>query len=54
MATGYSGFGGLQMDPSTNNIRVKWDKDDDDLSDVDNEAEKELEANERMKIKLEA
>lgn len=30
------------------------DKDDDDLSEVDNEAEKELEANERMKIKLEA
>lgn len=30
------------------------DKDDDDLSEADNEAEKEMEANERMKIKLEA
>lgn len=43
------------QDPSVNNIRVKLpDKDDDDLSEVDNEAEKEMEANERMKIKLEA
>ena len=30
------------------------DKDDDDLSEADNEVEKEMEANERMKIKLEA
>ena len=44
-----------QQDPSVNNIRVKLpDKDDDDLSEADNEAEKEMEANERMKIKLEA
>ena len=35
---------GLQPDPTTNNIRVKLpDKDDDDLSEVDNDAEKELE-----------
>lgn len=55
MATGYGGVGGMQTDPSVNNIRVKLpDKDDDDLSEVDNDAEKELEANERMKIKLEA
>lgn len=52
-----AGFGmtGMSQDPSTNNIRVKLpDKDDDDLSEADNEAEKEMEANERMKIKLEA
>ena len=43
------------QDPSVNNIRVKLpDKDDDDLSEADNEADKEMEANERMKIKLEA
>lgn len=61
MATGFGGItGGMggtsaQQDPSTNNIRVKLpDKDDDDLSDVDNDAEKEMESNERMKIKLEA
>lgn len=30
------------------------DKDVDDLSEADNEADKEMEANERMKIKLEA
>ena len=54
MATGYGGMGGIQQDPSTNNIRVKWEKDDEDLSEVDNDAEKEMEANERMKIKLEA
>ena len=54
MATGFGGPG-LQTDPSTNNIRVKLpDKDDDDLSEGDNDAEKEMEANERMKIKLEA
>jgi hypothetical protein len=53
MGTGFGG--GAQQDPSTNNIRVKLpDKDDDDLSEVDNDAEKEMEANERMKIKLEA
>lgn len=55
MATGYGATAGMQQDPSGNNIRVKLpDKDDDDLSEVDNDAEKELEANERMKIKLEA
>ena len=54
MATGFGG-GALQQDPSANNIRVKLpDKDDDDLSEADNEVEKEMEANERMKIKLEA
>lgn len=63
MATGYGGMSnggaggtGLNQDPSANNIRVKLpDKDDDDLSEGDNnDAEKEMEANERMKIKLEA
>jgi hypothetical protein len=56
-----TGFGntqgglGLSQDPTANNIRVKLpDKDDDDLSEADNEVEKEMEANERMKIKLEA
>ena len=46
----------MQKDPTANNIRVKLpDKEDDDLSEgFDNEAEKEMEANERMKIKLEA
>lgn len=59
MATGFGGTAnqanGMQQDPSANNIRVKLpDKDDDDLSEADNDAEKEMEANERMKIKLEA
>ena len=57
MATGFGGTNtaGMQQDPSANNIRVKLpDKDDDDLSEADNEVEKEMEANERMKIKLEA
>lgn len=45
----------MSQDPTANNIRVKLpDKDDDDLSEADNEVEKEMEANERMKIKLEA
>ena len=47
MATGYDKpmtAPPLQGDPSTNNIRVKLpDKDDDDLSDADNEQEKEME-----------
>ena len=56
LMTSSIGFaGGATTDPSAYNIRVKLpDKDDDDLSEVDNEAEKEAEANERMKIKLEA
>lgn len=57
MVSGFGGTGtaGMQQDPSANNIRVKLpDKDDDDLSGDDNEVEKEMEANERMKIKLEA
>lgn len=55
MATGFGGANALQQDPTANNIRVKLpDKDDDDLSEADNEVEKEMEANERMKIKLEA
>lgn len=59
MATGFGAAtqpaNGMQQDPSANNIRVKLpDKDDDDLSEADNDAEKEMEANERMKIKLEA
>ena len=42
-------------DPQAANIRVKLpDKDDEDLSEADNDAEKEMESNERMKIKLEA
>lgn len=52
---GQGGGMGLSQDPTANNIRVKLpDKDDDDLSDADNDVEKEIEANERMKIKLEA
>ena len=39
LATGYGETGGLQQDPSSHNIRVKLDKDDDDLSGVDNDAE---------------
>lgn len=39
MATGYGGMAGMQQDPSANNIRVKWQKDDDDLSENNNEAE---------------
>jgi hypothetical protein len=58
MMTGFgnnNGGAGLSQDPTANNIRVKLpDKDDDDLSEADNEVEKEMEANERMKIKLEA
>lgn len=62
MVTGFGGgagagaaSGAVLHDPTTNNIRVKLpDKDDDELSEVDNDAEKDLESNERMKIKLEA
>ncbi|CDW80685.1 UNKNOWN [Stylonychia lemnae] len=57
MMTGFGNNNGatLSQDPTANNIRVKLpDKDDDDLSEADNEVEKEMEANERMKIKLEA
>lgn len=60
MATGFGQGGnaatGISHDPSKNNIRVKFPmKDDDDnFSEGDNDAEKEMDANERMKIKLEA
>ena len=43
------------VEPTQNNIRVKLpDKDDEELSDIDMDADPEQDVNERMKIKVEA